>query len=76
MPAPKRNRFAAKAPEDIHSESLFVRLRKKDKVLITRAAADAGLAEWARDVLVKAAQQQITRRGEPLRSANLGSLGG
>ena len=56
MPAPKKNRFAAKPKDEQHSESLYVRLRKHDKQMIVEAAGDAGVAEWARGVLLDAAE--------------------
>ncbi len=59
MAAPKRNRYAAKPPEELHGESLFVRLRRHEKMLIAKAAEDRGLAAWAREVLVTAAHDKI-----------------
>ena len=54
MPAPKRNRFAAKAEEEQHSEALYVRLRKHDKQRIVQAAGNVAVAEWVRGVLLSA----------------------
>jgi hypothetical protein len=56
MPAPKKNRFAAKPRDEQHSESLYVRLRKHDKQIIVEAAGDASVAAWARGVLLEAAE--------------------
>ena len=54
MPAPLRNRFAAKPEDQQHSETLYVRLKKRDKERIVEAAGDTGIAEWARGVLLNA----------------------
>ena len=66
MAAPKKNRFAAKPPEELHGESLFVRLRIHEKALIAKAAEDRGLAAWAREVLIKAAEEKIGKQSEPI----------
>jgi hypothetical protein len=70
MPAPKRNRFAAKPAEQQHSETLYVRLRRHDKQRIVEAAGDTGVAEWARGVLLNAvgagsARSATSRSSEP-----------
>jgi len=67
MPAPRRNRFAAKPPEQRHREALFVRLTKSDKARIVEAAGEDGLAAWARKVLLKAVEQHD---GEPIGPAS------
>jgi hypothetical protein len=54
MPAPPKNRFAAKPEDQHHSEALYVRLTKEDKMRIVEAAGDTGVAAWARGVLLGA----------------------
>ncbi len=61
MPAPRRNRFAAKPEDQQHSETLYVRLRKRDKQRIVEAAGDKGIAEWARGVLLDAVEDSSAR---------------
>jgi hypothetical protein len=63
MAAPKKNRFAAKAASEQHSEVLYVRLRKADKRQIIAAAGETGVADWARGVLLRAARNEQRRFG-------------
>ncbi len=72
MPAPKKNRYAAKPREERHTEALYIRLRKDDKKRILEAAGDAGVADWARRALLAAAEG-VFRGGEPVAHANAGS---
>ena len=56
MPAPKRNRYAAKPRKERHSEAEYIGLRMADKRLIREAAGGTGVADWARRVSLSAAQ--------------------
>jgi hypothetical protein len=69
MPAPKRNKYAVKSREERHTEALYIRLRKNDKRRILEAAGSSGVADWARRVLLQAAQGTF-RDGEPFGPPN------
>jgi hypothetical protein len=71
MPAPKRNRYAAKPRTERHTEALYIRLRRDDKRRIQEAAGGTAVADWARRVLLSAAQRTF-RDGEPSGAANGG----
>ena len=61
MPAPPRNRFAAKPEDQQPIEAFYVRLKKHDKRRIVEAAGDASLATWARGVLLSAAACKLVK---------------
>ena len=61
MPAPLRNRFAAKPQDEQHSERLYVRLKKQEKDRIVEATGETGIAAWARGVLLSAAASKAVR---------------
>ena len=76
MPAPKRNKYAAKPREERHTESLYIKLRKEDKRRILEAAGPNGVTDWARRVLLQAAEGTFSE-GEPSGAAggNLATFG-
>ncbi len=57
MPAPKGNKFAAKAPEDLAAERLHIRVTPERKERWQSAADAAGLSltDWATGALDTAA---------------------
>jgi hypothetical protein len=70
MSAPPRNRFAAKPEDQQHSETLYVRLKKRDKRRIIEAAGDRGVAAWAREVLLSAAASKPVKAANKTGAAN------
>ena len=57
MPAPEKNKFAAKDEADKSSSFLYIRAKKQDKAAWVRAAQRSGngLSSWASRVLNVAA---------------------
>jgi hypothetical protein len=57
MPAPKGNRNAEKADDDRRDHAVFVRLKRDEKRLCELAAGDTGIGVWAREILMREAEQ-------------------
>jgi hypothetical protein len=75
MPAPPRNRFAAKPQDQQHSETLYVRLKKQDKERIVEAAGDTGIAAWVRGVLLSAVASKCVKAAKTVQRTGASRLG-